>query len=139
MIAIDATPLTETAPGGVRRALAQLVEGLAALPERPAIHLVAPGPLAVEVPPLDGLLVADPGGASPRGFRRRQLPALLDRLGARVLFEPFAATARVAVPVVAFVHELPHVRSGPYYSGFHMGTDRDLWAGVDFAADPATV
>jgi hypothetical protein len=37
------------------------------------------------------------------------------------------------------VYSLPHVHSGPFGQGFHMGTDRDYAATVDFWTDPPTV
>ena len=112
MIAIDATPLATPEGGGVARALGLLLQGLAELPERPAVHLLAPGALDPAVPELDGVHVPPRPPASPRAFRRRLLPALLERLDAGVLYVPFAAVPRVDRPVVACIHELPHVRWG---------------------------
>ncbi len=110
VIAIDATPLTETRAGGVRRALTLLLQGLASLPDRPPVVLVSPRAPVLDVATLDGLHVPPGRSLPPSVFRRWALPRLLERLGARVLYVPFAATPRLPVPVVALVHELPHVR-----------------------------
>lgn len=111
MIAVDATPLALETPGGVRRALAELVAGWARISRPRPVVLFAPKRLPDDTPALDGVVVPSRAARSGRAFRR-MLPALLAAEGAETLWSPWSAFPRVPLPVVAVVHELPFVRLG---------------------------
>lgn len=87
MIGLDVSPLSGP-PGGVRRMVEGWLAGFASLPDAPSVRCLE--------------------ARSRRGLARAARAA-----GVTVFLSPWQAFARLDVPVVVTVHELPFVRLGP--------------------------